>query len=246
MQEFSEPAPSTIIQGPDLVGRIGKLFEVILVGIASSLVVPVFFAVYGISGLEILETASYLVTFILIEATLTLMIIWGILRINGERIVDLGWRLRNWRGEALIGLAFVPVLFVAMFVVSFSFRLLLPLYSTEVNPLLDLIKTRKDLLLFSLSSIYVGGFKEEIQRAFVLNRFGSHLGGMKIGLILWSLFFAYGHMMQGIDNAVGAGVLGLVFGLLYLWRRNLVAPIVAHAVYDIATLIIYWLFLRAL
>jgi membrane protease YdiL (CAAX protease family) len=68
---------------------------------------------------------------------------------------------------------------------------------------------------------------------------------MHIGLVLWTLFFAYGHMMQGIDNAAGAGALGLIFGLLYIWRRNLVAPIVAHAAYDVTTLIIYWEFLRS-
>jgi membrane protease YdiL (CAAX protease family) len=239
MEELSER-----IIAPDLMGRLVKLVEIILVGIAGSLIVPIFFAIYGISAFEILENASYLVIFLLAEATLTLFFIWGILRMNGERFVDLGWIWQGWKTEVLIGLASVPALFAATFVVSISFKLFFPFYLTEVNPLLNLIKTRQDLLLFGISSVYVGGFKEEIQRAFVLNRFGSHLGGMRLGLLIWSIFFAYGHMMQGVDNAVGAGVLGLIFGLIYIWRRNLVAPIVAHAVYDISTLLIYWLFLR--
>jgi membrane protease YdiL (CAAX protease family) len=67
---------------------------------------------------------------------------------------------------------------------------------------------------------------------------------MRLGLVLWSLFFAYGHVMQGIDNAAGAGVLGFLFGVLYIWRRNLVAPIVAHAAYDVTTLLIYWCFIK--
>jgi len=244
MEQLSEPVSLPVVQKPDLISRFGKLLEVILVGLASSLVVPLFFAIYGISGLTVLENASYLVFFLIAEATLTLLIIWGILHLNGETFADLSWRLGEWKGEALTGLAFVPVLFMSTFVVGLSFRLFFPLYLTEINPLLNLIRTRTDLLLFLISSVYVGGFKEEIQRAFVLVRFGSHLGGMRVGLILWSSFFAYGHMMQGVDNAVGAGVLGLIFGLLYIWRRSLVAPIVAHAVYDIATLLIYWGFLR--
>jgi membrane protease YdiL (CAAX protease family) len=63
-------------------------------------------------------------------------------------------------------------------------------------------------------------------------------------LILWSIFFAYGHLLQGVDNATGAGVLGILFGLLYVWRRILIAPMIAHAAYDIATLLIYWEFVR--
>ncbi len=64
--------------------------------------------------------------------------------------------------------------------------------------------------------------------------------GFILGLILWSLFFAFGHALQGIDNAVAAGILGVCFGLLYIWRRNLVAPMVAHALFDVATLLIVW------
>jgi membrane protease YdiL (CAAX protease family) len=215
-----------------------------LVALASSLIVPVFFAIYGISGQEILENASYLVFFLITEATLNLVIIGIVLHLNGEAFTDLRLGLRNWRNETVIGLAFVPILFVATFVVGLSFRAFFPGYVTETNPLLDLVRTRTDLLLFLISSIYVGGLKEEIQRAFILVRFGSHLGGMRLGLILWSLFFAYGHTMQGVDNAVGAGVLGLIFGILYIWRRSLTAPVVAHAAYDVVTLLIYWLFLQ--
>ncbi len=245
MEHFSEPVLNPEIQKPDLMSRFGKLLEVILVGVASSLMVPIAFAVCGIGGTTILENASYLVLFLISEATVTLAIIWSLLRGNGETFGDIGWRWQRWRREAVIGLTFVPVLFAATFVVGLSFRLFLPVYLTEINPLLNLIQTPTDLVLFLISSIYVGGFKEEIQRAFVLVRFGSHLGGNKLGLILWSLFFAYGHMMQGIDNAVGAGVLGLIFGLLYIWRRNLAAPVMAHAVYDVATLLVYWSVLRS-
>jgi len=245
MEELSEPPSPPQSPKPDLISRFGKILEIILAGIASSLVVPILFAVCGIGGLAILESAWYLVPFLLIEATLTLLIIWGILRLNGETFKDLAWSWVLWKQEALIGLAFLPLLFVTTFVVGLSFRLFFPTYVTEINPLLNLIQTRSELLLFLISSVLVGGFKEEIQRAFVLVRFGSHLGGMRIGLILWGLFFAYGHMMQGVDNAAGAGALGLIFGILYMWRRNLVAPIVAHAAYDVTTLIIYWSFLRS-
>ena len=97
-----------------------------------------------------------------------------------------------------------------------------------------------------LSSLYVGGLKEELQRAFVLTRFEENLGGVAVGLGLWSLFFAFGHVIQGLDNAVAAGVLGLLFGVLFIRRRSVTGPIVAHASYDILTLLVYWKFIAVL
>ena len=64
--------------------------------------------------------------------------------------------------------------------------------------------------------------------------------GVVVGLSLWSIFFALGHVVQGVDSAAGAGILGLLFGLLYLWRRNLIAPMVAHALFDVITLVAVW------
>jgi membrane protease YdiL (CAAX protease family) len=37
-----------------------------------------------------------------------------------------------------------------------------------------------------------------------------------------------------------ATLFGLVFGLLYLMRGSLVAPMVAHGAYDTAALLLYW------
>jgi membrane protease YdiL (CAAX protease family) len=244
MEEHSQPL-AVSRSGPDLVGRVAKLMEVMLVGLGGSLIVTMVFLLAGISATDFLGDAKYLVLFLFAEGSMTLLIILGLLWLNGENLRKLGWKLVGLRRETVIGLGFLPVLFLSAFLVGLHFELFFSDYVTAANPLLDLIRTRSDLILLLVSSVFVGGFKEEIQRAFVLVRFESHLGGIRLGLVLWSMFFAYGHMMQGIDNAVGAGVLGLIFGLLYIWRRTLVAPIVAHAMYDIATLLVYWFFIRS-
>jgi len=101
-----------------------------------------------------------------------------------------------------------------------------------------------DLFLLLLSSILVGGIKEEIQRAFVLVRFEQFLGGGIVGLICWSLFFGIGHLAQGQDNAIRAALLGVVLGLIYLRRRNPTAPMVAHALYDVSVVIFAWFVLK--
>ncbi len=252
------------IEADDLINSCLALFEVVAVALSGSFLVQWFFSAADLGSQQILESTVQLFVFMVSEASLTLLLIVFFLRLRGERLRRLGWIWEKAGREVLLGVAIVPILFGCTLSVSNFFRLVLPQYATETNPILGLLRDRGDLVLFLISSVYVGGIKEEIQRAFVLDRFERYIGvillkswigifqptavanektgrriGMLFGLILWTLFFALGHVIQGIDNAVGAGILGLLFGLLYIWRRNLAAPIVSHALYDIVTLVTF-------
>ena len=252
------------IEADDLINSCLALFEVVAVALSGSFLAQWLFSAVGLDSQQILNSAVQLFVFMVSEASLTLLLIVFFLRLRGERLRILGWIWEKAGREVLLGVAIVPILFGCTVSVISFFRLVLPQYATETNPILGLLQDRGDLILFLISSVYVGGIKEEIQRAFVLDRFERYIGvillkswigtfqptavanektgrriGMLLGLILWSLFFALGHAIQGIDNAVGAGILGLLFGLLYIWRRNLAAPIVSHALYDIVTLVTF-------
>ena len=260
--EPSQPQLATGTGG-DFLRRVWALFEVLLVALAGPVIVQIGFIFLNVGRVGILSDTRILFLFMASEACITLFLIVLFLRSRGESMRNIGWIWHNPGWEILLGIGCVPLLFGSTFLVNIFFNLFLPDYVSTSNPLLDLIESYSDLLLFLISSIYVGGIKEEIQRAFVLDRFERYLGalilmpflrilgrssseqdgrrvGIIVGLTLWSLFFALGHAVQGIDNAVGAGILGLCFGLLYIWRRNLVAPIVAHALFDVATLLLFW------
>jgi membrane protease YdiL (CAAX protease family) len=226
-----------------LVRRVAALFEVIAVALLGTLITLLAF---GLAGIQPAASAVTLFFFMTGDATITLLVIGMLLRGGRESFRHtLGWRWRGSSREIAIGIGVVPLLFLAAVAVGLFFEFFLPHYVTRVNPLLQMIRTELDLALFLISSVYVGGIKEEIQRAFVLVRFEQYLGGIYLGLILWSIVFALGHSIQGVDSATGAGVLGLIFGIIYIRRRNLVAPVVAHALYDIVTLTIFWNFMRA-
>jgi len=70
--------------------------------------------------------------------------------------------------------------------------------------------------------------REELQRAFMLRRF-EYFGGVKVGVVVLSIAFGLGHVVQGWDAAVTTGALGFVWAVMYLWRRSSIAPIVSHA-----------------
>ena len=64
--------------------------------------------------------------------------------------------------------------------------------------------------------IVAGGVREELQRAFLLHRFRTDLGQPWMGLLITSLAFGLGHTLQGWDAAVVTGVLGAIWGAMYL------------------------------
>lgn len=190
-------------------------------------------------GAQSLNPETIFYTLLLESAVLVLLILffqWS--RREGLRELWFYWR-RPGR-EALIGLALVPGLLLLTSAVGLFFKEFLPQHFDPENPLLQRIETGGDLAMYMAISIFAGGFKEELQRAFILNRFERFLYGAWLGLILWSIGFGAGHLIQGVSSAVAAGLLGLVFGLVLLWRRNLTAPMVAHAAYNIASLLLYW------
>ena len=225
--------------------RLQALLEVLVVaGLLSSAIAYLPFALSGINHEALVGKARVIALFILVEACITVALLMLILRAHGESLRYLGWRSNRLGADVFIGLLVVPVLFLMSVLVSHFFRSFLPRYYSEQNLLLETIRSPGDLALFIVSALFAGGIKEELQRAFVLVRFRDYLGGTTVGLILWSTFFAYGHYLQGVQGSVVAGLYGFLFGVIYLVRGSLVAPVVAHSVYDAAALLAYW-FLKA-
>ena len=230
------PEPQT-----KLLERVQALFEVLLLaGFASSLLasLPFIFSPSGRAGL--LSDVRLMSAYVLLESAITFFLLFLVMRARGETATGIGLTWERWRSNAFLGLAIVLLLFVLNAVVSIVFQMFFPGYYLEHNPLTDLIRTPRDLILFIFTALIAGGVKEEIQRAFILRRFQTYLGGAKVGLILWSAVFGIGHYVQGIQGMVAAGVFGLIFGAIYLARGNLIAPMVAHGAYDTIALLGYW------
>jgi membrane protease YdiL (CAAX protease family) len=142
-----------------------------------------------------------------------------------------------WRGtrplsrEVAVGLAFVPVAVFMVAVLIGAIRTLTPwLHNVAENPLETLATSGPtEAALFGIVAIVAGGLREELQRAFLLQRFERHLGGATLGVIVLSTAFGLGHALQGWDAAIATGTLGAFWSIVYLRRRSSVAPIISHA-----------------
>ena len=234
--------PNLELPRKNWVDRVQALFEVLLIcGLISSLLAGLLF--YGFQGkgaMDPLSGATAFSIFLLLESAITLLFLVMILKFHRETIFSFGLHWERWKSQLLIGLAIVPFLFLINAVVAFFFRVYLPQYYIEKNPLTDLIHTPQQLALIIFSALIAGGIKEELQRAFILTRFRACVGGAGLGLVLWSIGFGAGHYVQGVQGVVIAAIYGLIFGIVYLLSGSLIAPIIAHGAYDTIALLAYW------
>lgn len=216
--------------------RLTSLLEVILCsGFPTQLLITLLLIGVGVSVHEDGRLSlRHIVWLSLLDTAVLVALIVTFLRLRGEdpRAVLLGGRSRV--GEALVGLLLVPAAFLLVAGAAAAIDRVAPwLVDPAGNPLADLLRSSRHVLLFALVAVVGGGVREEIQRAFILHRFERHLGGAAAGLLIFSTLFGLGHALQGWDAAILTGLLGLFWGLVYLRRRSIVAPVVCHAAFNL-------------
>lgn len=172
----------------------------------------------------------FLATVALLDTALVLLLLHLFLARSRESAarVFLGSR-GPWR-ESLLGLALVPVALVLVASVVLTLRMWFPFLRTvEGSPFDAFLSTPFDAAVLLVVAVLSGGVREELQRAFILHRFDRHLGGMRVGLVVFSVFFAVFHLDQGVDVAIGIGLLGLAWGLAYARRGSVLLSMANHA-----------------
>ena len=227
---------------PRWADRLQAIIEILLLsGLISSFIAALIFSAFLGRKVGALTTdATIVTTFLLAEAVITFLLLAVVLKAHREPIGSLGLQWNRWKSYLFLGLGLVPFFFAINIVVAFVFRMYLPSYYIEKNPLTEIIQTPQHLILFIISALIAGGIKEELQRAFIINRFRQYLGGAWLGLVLWSLAFGAAHYVQGVQGITIAALYGLIFGIIYLITKSLIAPIVAHGAYDTLALLAYW------
>ncbi len=232
-----------------LAARVAALFEVV---ICSGFVTQLFVAQLLMAGglTPFTPDHRYSATFIfalsLGDAALLVGLILWFLRFHGERPAVILFGPRPLLREALLGVLLIPVVFVLASTALLLVQQIVPsLHNVSRNPLAELIRSPLDALMFAFVAVVSGGVREEVQRAFVLHRFEQYLGGGRLGVVVFSCVFGAGHIIQGWDATIATALLGAFWGVLYLARRSIAAPMVSHAGFDLAEIIRYTLTGRA-
>ena len=199
------------------------------------------FALAGFTPLEDGELSfGYITTLLLVDATVLIALIFWLLRRQGERPADVFLGRLPIRPEFKLGLWLTVVVFALAVAVLSAARVLFPaLHNVKQNPLQQLIQTPSQAMILAFVATISGGFREEIQRAFILHRFEQHLGGARVGLVLYSLVFGFGHSLQGWDAVLATTILGAFWGSVYLMRRSIIAPVVSHSGFNAAEIFVF-------
>ena len=197
----------------------------------------------GLAGLHARPSGGQLnIAFVaaleLVDTVALVGLIVLLLRARGERPRHVLFGDRPFGNEALAGVPLALVSLVIAVAVLATIQLVLPsLHTVQHNPLEDLLHSPRNLAIFAAVVVAAGGVREEIQRAFLLHRFEQSLGGGVVGILVVSVAFGSGHLLQGVDAAVATGVLGALWGVMYLRRRSAVAPMVAHSAFNLLQLV---------
>lgn len=172
------------------------------------------------------------------DAVLVISLVALFLRVNGERVRDVLLGPALPAREAVLGMVLVPISFLIAVSMILLARFVAPwLHNVEGSPFDPILQTATQQVVLAFVVTFAGGAREEIQRAFVLHRFERSLGGAAVGLVLWSVAFGLGHLDQGQDVALATGALGMFWGLLYLRRRSVIAPAIAHAGFNLSEIL---------
>ena len=185
--------------------------------------------------MERLTSLEFVATTQLIDTALIAIMIRVFLEMSGEnsRSVFLG-RLPLFK-ETLRGLALVPVIFIGVASLVALIRYVAPwLHTVKESPIQAYMQNPFDASIFLVVVMLGGGIKEELIRAFVLHRFDQGLGGIRLGLALFSIMFGLLHFDQGWDVALAIGTLGLFWGVIYIKRRSAWMNMVSHAGFNAA------------
>lgn len=169
-----------------------------------------------------------------IDTVVLLALILLLLKLSGDRPRDVFLRRGRGMREAAVGLAFVPIAFAIVMLLQIGIHVVAPfLRNVPENPFQSLMGSPLRVAAFVLLVLVAGGVREELQRAFLLHRFEQSLGGAAVGLVITSLAFGLGHALQGWDAVVVTALLGALWSGVYLWRRNVIATIMSHALFNV-------------
>lgn len=172
----------------------------------------------------------------LVQLVLVTGVVWAGLRALGMKPAEIGWTPEQWRADALLGAA------TAAAWTLIQFGLLFPATGGASRPDIASILTMVDgswlnVLWYLPLGILGGGVAEEIYgRGFVITLLEDILGNTRAATILAAtfaaLFFAAGHLPQGWVAWADILVPSVAYVLLFLHTRRLVAPMVAHAIWN--------------
>jgi len=206
---------------------------------------------FPLVGMYLVATAMGIDEIALLGVVMSLFVAWTALKVRGSGWGELGMRRGfNRRRTFVLGAVSALGLLVVTSVVS-TLLVNLTGWTPDISKF-DAVRGDVGMLLGGLVVVWTtAAFGEEMLfRGIMLNSFfdlasggkGTGRGAWALALIATSIIFGAAHAYQGIAGSILTGVVGLGFGLVYLWTgRNMWVAILAHGIYDTVGFVLVFL-----
>src|SRR5438093_5370407 len=166
---------------------------------------------------------------------------WGLIRLRGERLTDIGLkRPASWMRTFMIGIGLAAIVFIAMYLSEKAgFRRDLSKFK-EVQGNLELA-----VLGVFYASIGAGFYEEFMFRGFLMQSlamlFGSSRSAWIVACVIQGALFGAAHAYQNALGIAITGTLGILMGLLGLASgRNLWPVIIGHGLFDASRFVLFY------
>jgi membrane protease YdiL (CAAX protease family) len=170
----------------------------------------------------------------LADTALLLGLMLWFLQASGQTGAGLWLGTRPLVPEIAGGVMLTPLILAGVGLLLLAIQRWAPeLHTVPVNPLEALARRgAADAAILAVVAVIAGAVREELQRAFLVDRFERHVGPAWVGVLVLSALFGLGHVLQGWDAAIATGALGACWAVIYLRRRSIVMPLVSHALFN--------------
>ncbi len=166
---------------------------------------------------------------------------WGLIRLRGERLADIGLKQpASWMRTFMIGIGFAAIVFIVIyFLEKAGFR-------RDLSKFKD-VQGNLELTLFGVFYALIGaGFYEEFMfRGFLMQGLAMLFGASRVAWIVACVvqgaLFGAAHAYQNPLGIAITGTLGILMGLLVLASgRNLWPVIIGHGLFDASRFVLFY------
>ena len=167
--------------------------------------------------------------------------------LSGERPRDLNLQPGTWWKDILVGLGLSAITLTLLFLLSDALTRLFPQRSFVVRDLFT--EVFQNPWLFALwigpGILSAAGIGEELLRAFVLSRLWkltSSKAWRWITVLSYAVLFGLGHIYQGPQGMIMAGVYSLFMSAYYLRYGRFSAMMIAHYLHDVVQFTVLYVY----
>lgn len=169
-------------------------------------------------------------------------LIWYFVWRNGEGTARIGWILIGKMKEIVYGILLIVPYFILLAAVGAAIAIALHLFGVKIpQPQLPgfLIPSSAADYWIAIPLVIIVAFSEETMfRGYLMLRLGNITGNARLALVLQGILFGLMHGYKGAFGMAITVIMGILLGLVYQWRKSLVAPMVMHFLQDIIALVV--------